>query len=552
MSVDFRQRSPGEILQILYRRKWLIVLPAITVFLAVAWVVRGLPEVFESTTLLTITPPKISEKVAPSLTDDDVSQRLQAISQMVLSRSSLEPMIVKYGLYERERASGMSMEAIVDRMKGKIKLDPEKADENRIVGFRISFRAPSPIVAQQATAELGQKYVTAQTVESKQSAENTKEFIDSQISQSRATLDGLDKQRLDIMSRNIDTLPESAQGLIAQLQGLRQREQSISKEKETLINERGRIQETIRSINSQMNLVETFGEKETQDAVNQASRVEDTPAYGEMLKRRVDLVSKLENLKKQYREKHPDIVQAQTEIKTVDAEIEKLKKSTEQRIKAVNQSSSRKTELQKRSLEIEREKSEGHYAQVGQQILNKDEELKQNLVQIGGLEAKINTIPSVKVALEGLNNQYASAKAGYEDLLKKYSNAQQQVERETNEQGEAIRVVDPASLPQSPVNASKRPMFMGIGLAAGLVLGLLLAAVYEVPRLFKLQTAHDVEHYTGMNVLVSVPPLLSEGETARLNRIGRAKVLAGMVGSLLSIPVVIVVLQATQLLERLN
>ena len=40
----------------------------------------------------------------------------------------------------------------------------------------------------------------------------------------------------------------------------------------------------------------------------------------------------------------------------------------------------------------------------------KDEELRQNAGQIAALEAKINTIPNVKVALEGINNQYQSAK----------------------------------------------------------------------------------------------------------------------------------------------
>ena len=33
------------------------------------------------------------------------------------------------------------------------------------------------------------------------------------------------------MMRNVDTLPESSQGLIAQLTGLRQREQTIAKTK---------------------------------------------------------------------------------------------------------------------------------------------------------------------------------------------------------------------------------------------------------------------------------------------------------------------------------
>jgi DNA anti-recombination protein RmuC len=53
----------------------------------------------------------------------------------------------------------------------------------------------------------------------------------------------------------------------------------------------------------------------------------------------------------------------------------------------------------------------------------KDEELRQNAGQISVLEAKINQIPNVKVALEGINNQYQSAKTTYDDLLKKTNDA---------------------------------------------------------------------------------------------------------------------------------
>ena len=228
------------------RRKWQIILPAAAVFFAVFWVVRGLPSYYMSTTFLTLTPPAISEKVAPSLTDEDLSQRLQSINQTVLSRSSLEPMIAKFDLYASDREAGVPIERIVDKMRGIISVVPEKAENEKVVGFRISFRDRSPQSAKDVTAELAGKYVAAQTAESTQSAETTREFINNQMAQAKSTLDALDKQRLEIMMQNVETLPESSQGLIAQLEGLRQREGTISKDKETLITEKGRVQENIR------------------------------------------------------------------------------------------------------------------------------------------------------------------------------------------------------------------------------------------------------------------------------------------------------------------
>ncbi len=552
MSVEFRQRSAGEYLKMLKNRKWLILLPAVAVFTSVFWVVRGLPSHYVSTTFLTLTPPAISEKVAPSLTDDDLSQRLQAINQSVLSRSSLEPMLEKFDLYAADKAAGVPVERIVDRMHDNIAVVPEKADNEKVVGFRISFRDRSPETARDVTAELAGKYVTAQTVESTLSAETTREFINNQLDQAKTNMDALEKERLNIMMRNVETLPESAQGLIAQLEGLRQREATISKDKESLVNEKGRVQEGIRALNSQMRLIENFGENETKVAVEQASRIEDTPAYAQLVQKRAELSAKLENLKKRYQEKNPEIIQARTDINKINEEIEKLASNTEKRVSQANQAGTRRAELNKQNLEIERDKAEGQIAQIEDQLKMKEGDLVQNAGQISMLESKINSIPNVKVALEGVTTQLELAKSAYDEILKKYNNAQQQVERESNAQGESIRVVDPANLPQTPENASKRPLFIGLGALAGLGFGFFLAALFEIPRLMTIQNIEDAKHYTGLPVLASVPELLSDKEVESGRRRYALKVAAGFAAAVLSVPILIIVLQMSRIIERFS
>ena len=552
MGVEFRHRSAGEYLQMIRNRKWHVLLPATAVFIAVFWVVRGLPSNYVSTTFLTLAPPAISEKVAPSLTDDDLSQRLQAINQSVLSRSSLEPMLQKFNLYEAERAASVPVERIVDRLRNNISVLPEKADNEKVVGFRISFRDRSPETAQAVTAELARKYVLAQTVESKQSAEMTREFINNQLEQAKQNLDSLEKERLDIMLKNVATLPESAQGLIAQLEGLRLSEGTISKDKETLINEKGRVQESVRAMNSQMRLIENFGETETKQAVEQAARIEDTPAYAQLVQKRAEYGARLENLKKQYRDRHPDIIQTQTEINKINEELEKLSRNTENRVKQANQAGSRKAELQKKSLEIDRDKANNQILQIDEQLRMKDAELRANAGQIAQIESRINSIPNVKVALEGVSNRLDLAKSAYDEILKKFNNAQQQVEREANAQGESIRVVDPANLPQTPENASKRPFIIALGAIFGLALGLILAATLEVPRLLTVRSIDDAKHYTGLPLLAAVPDLLTEAEISAARRAHYLKVAAGFAAMIISIPMLIIVLQFTRIIDRIS
>src|ERR1051325_6605652 len=114
MSVEFRQRKPGELIGIVKRQKWLILLPTITMTVAIGYVAYKLPSIYESTSLLTVKPPTVSPHLVQALTNEDISQRLQTINQEFLSRSSLEPMVQKYDLYRTERAAGVPTELIVD------------------------------------------------------------------------------------------------------------------------------------------------------------------------------------------------------------------------------------------------------------------------------------------------------------------------------------------------------------------------------------------------------------------------------------------------------
>jgi polysaccharide chain length determinant protein (PEP-CTERM system associated) len=550
MSVEFRQRKPGEIAAMIRREKWLILLPMITLTAAIGYVVYRLPSIYESTSLLTVKPPTISSNLVASLSSEDLSQRLQTINQEVLSRSSLEPMVQKYDLYKPERASGMPMELIVDKMYKNIKVELEESGEQKVAAFRIRYRDRDPQAARNVVAELASKYVNAQVQQSTEIAESTNRLFENQLTEKKANLDDLEKQRLDIMMQNVQTLPESEQGLVAQLQGLRGSDDTLAKEKEMLMVEKGRLSDAIAANNRQMRLIEDFGEKETTDSARAASQIEDTPAYGELMKHRADLQAQLDNLLKVYKEKHPAVIAKQSEIARVNEEFENLRRSADKRVQNATQASGRKAELQKKNLELDNDRIQSQIGSIEKQMVQKDAERQQNMGQIAVLEAKINTIPNVKVALEGVNARYQSAKNTYDEILKKKNDAETVVGVETNAQGETIRVQDPANVPQSPV-APKRFMLTLIGSGVGLLLGLVFAAFFEVPRLMKLQNLDDAKHYTQLPVLASVPPLLSSAEKSWIRRSGWMKLAAGAAAAVGIIPLIVLILQATRVFDRM-
>jgi uncharacterized protein involved in exopolysaccharide biosynthesis len=548
MAVEFRQKTAGEIGKIISRRIWHLLLPTLVGLIAMSWVVSKLPSIYQSRTLLTVKPAVISDKVVSSLSDDDLNQRLLTMNKEVLSRSSLEPMIAKYKLYETERSNGTPMELIIEKMVGNIKVEPDSNASEKVASFTIKFNDSIPRSAQQVTGELASMYVNSQIEELVGLSVTTKEFLDKQVNDVKGTLDTLAKRRLEVMMQNVETLPDNQQGLIAQLSGLRQKEDTLSKDKESLLKEKGRLSDNISSQNQQMRIIENFGQKDA-DAAGKKS-YKDSQAYGAMLNRRTELTAKLENQRKVYKDKMPEVVNTKTELAKVEEQIQAMAVDAKENAGDVVNATKQKADMQKQQIQIEITKLESQIAQADAQMGFKESELRQNAGQIAVLEAKINTIPNVKVALEGINNEYNSAKTAYDDVVKKSNESGMQVQVAGNAQGETIKVQDAANLPSVPVNSAKRLMLIAIGTIAGLALGLFLAGIFEIPRLFRIQNIEDAKHYTGLPVLASVPPLLTYQEIAWNRRLHWLKVLAGIAAAIGSIPLIAMALQLSKFLER--
>src|SRR5687767_8419164 len=163
MSADFRQRKPSEYLRILQRRKWLVILPAIAISVAVAYVVYRLPDVYESSTLIVVRPSTLPKNMVTTSTEDNLTRQLAGIQQVVNSRSSLEPLIQKYDLYKAERLRGEPIEGVINMMRMDINVKVNTSRNDITNGFNISYRYRDAKTAQAITSELAGKYISVQT-----------------------------------------------------------------------------------------------------------------------------------------------------------------------------------------------------------------------------------------------------------------------------------------------------------------------------------------------------------------------------------------------------
>lgn len=535
MSVEFRQRTPGEYARILWRRKWLIVLPAIAVASAIAIVVWRLPNVYESTTLLVVRPQTISTDVVPALSENDLSMRINNINQVVQSRSSLEPLILKYDLYKRERESGMPMEMVVEKMRKDIAVDIERGRNENIPAFRITYRERDPRKTQAVTSELASMYVNAQARDTTDMGRQTKDFFEKQIAEAKAQLDEIDRRRLEYMSQHVNSLPTQAQALVAQYTGLREQQKA-------LMAEIGRLNDRRSALSAQLSTLKQVAQQSEEDIASQVGDPKSTPAYGALVARKATLEAEYQNMLTTLKEANPDVKAKKAELDAVVREMKQMEDSANARIEKLKKERAGRPNLSIKDSEINIQLAENEIARLQKQ-------LDVTNAQIGDIEARINAVPEAEVALQAMNREYETKKVAYDDLLKRQAQANIGSAIAMNAQGETIQVIDPANLPQSHV-APKRLMLVLMGLGLGFGVGLIFAAARELPRLLTIQTVDDAAHYTNLPVLVSVPELQTPQEALVVPRRRLLLLAAGIVITIMSIPLLAFAFKLTGIFNR--
>ena len=536
MSVQFRHRTTGEYARIIWKRKWLILLPTIAIASSVAWVVMRLPDVYESHTLIVVKPATISPAVVPAMSEETLTRQINAINQVVMSRTSLEPLVVKYRLYETERAHGEPMESVIDGMRQDIKVE---LDTSRDItnGFKITFRGRDPRTTQAVTGELASKYIDAQTEESAKTGRVTKEFFEQRLAELKEDLDTIAQKRLNFMTQNLSHLPGQAGLLGTQLTGLFEQQKS-------LITNIGRLSDQQNILSQSLGDLEKQREQEIDNIIEEGNDPKKSPEYLLLKQRESSLEAEVRDMKRQYKPANPDLIKKQDELASVQNKMKAVleegrDRAEEKRKRYESQTDPRINQVK---YNLENTKSE---------IARQQKQLDDTNAQIADVRRNINAIPDVQVGLEALDREYNTKQEAYNDLLKKQQNADTVADISSGQQGTSIAVVDAANLPEVPV-APKRMTLIGLGVVLGFFAGLGLAALFEIPRLLTVQTTNDAEHYTGLPVLVAVPELLTPQEARWLPRRRLLLLASGVIATIISIPALAYVLKWTHFFDRFS
>lgn len=487
-----RKYTPDDVIRIVLRRKWLVVLPFAIGIIGAQFVARRLPHLYRSETLIQVVPQQIPETIVKSTVTAKLEERLPAISEQIMSRSRLELIISDYNLYPSERARHV-MEDVIAKMRADITGPTLVGKES----FRLSYVNPDPLVAQKVTARLASLYIDENKRDRANQADGTNQFLETQLAESKRRLLESEKKLADYQRQFAGQLPsEQAANLQASANAQMQLQavsESISRaaERRLLVERQLADAQTVPPAAAAPETSTNAGPPTTAQQL-QAAR------------------AKLEAYRLQYTEDHPDVRTLERTVRDLEARADEEARSP-----------SKQSAMPASPAEAARQKRIGDLKSdldvIDHQIAASQLEESNLKKRISEYQAKVDAVPTRQAELVELTRDYETLRASYNNLLAKQEESKLASNLERREGGEQFRPLDPASLPEKPYNHLLR---MGVavgGALLGLIAGLALVGLLEYGD-SSFKSEEEIVRILNLPVLALVPVLIQEQERKVLRR----------------------------------
>src|ERR1700730_12196519 len=310
-SQDWVSPSLADYWAIVGRRRWWILLPAFLCW-AVLW--GGgwlLPNTYQSEALILVEQQKVPEHyVVPNVTIR-LQDRLQSMTQQILSRTRLQATIDRFHLYPPRRGLSSLLQTgdPVQQMRKDIKIDLVAAPGHPedLTAFRIYYSADSPQLAQQVNSELTSLFIDENLKSQQQLSESTTAFLENQLSDARLKLEDQEAKVRAFKAKHFGNLPSQVETNVQILSGLQAQLQNT--------------QRALDAANQQKLYLESL-QKEYQTVQESLGNGNSAGASPNSLnKDLLDLRRQLREAQLRYTEDHPDVVKLKEKV----AKMEKLK-----------------------------------------------------------------------------------------------------------------------------------------------------------------------------------------------------------------------------------
>jgi succinoglycan biosynthesis transport protein ExoP len=461
-----------------------------------SWV---LPPKYQSSTLILVEQPTMPKDYVTPNVNDDLQERLQSITQQILSRTRLLHIIDQFGLYASDHTQRTPDEK-VELMRKDIKIDLVRNGRNQISSFNICFTSRNPRLAQQVTSELSNLFISENLQARQHQSEDTTNFLEAQLEAARASLSEQEDKVRAFKGQHAGEMPGQLASNLQILSGL----QSQLRTEEDALNAAKQQHVYLQTMVDQYRALQGQGKGKGGVLVGG-----ELSALDQELDR---LTAQLADLKARYTDQHPD-------VRKVKEQIAETEKNREQLLAEMKASSAQPASSDASSLSVQNaDPSQAPMlAQVQSQLKSNQIELSNREHAVADLkdrieayQVRLNQEPIREQQLADLTRGYDQSKANYDELLKKKNESAMATKMELLQQGERFRIMDPPSLPQKP-EFPNRLTFCALGVGLGVLLGAAVAGAFELLDK-RLHTVEEIRDLVPAEVICEIPAILNSSD----------------------------------------
>jgi len=539
------------------RRRFLIIPLAIILLLSIVLVV-ALPSVYRSTATILIEEQEIPSELVKSTVTTFADQRIQIISQRIMSRSNLVDIIKKYDLYASDRKS-KTEEVILEKMRDSIKVETISADvidprsghpTKATIAFSLAFDDESPALSQKVTNELTSLFLKENIKSRTESAENAALFLSEEARRLKDKIQQLQAKLASFKEQNLQQLPEANQLNQQELTSLTNQLMSLDTQERNALDRRFYLEGQLAQIDPNALATNAAG-----------NRVFD------MKDRLKELQSQYPSLLARYSDNHPDVIKTKREIESLQKEIganidlnklnaELTEKKAELAL-LLKQYSDRHPDvvkLQKQISSLQQalvEASQNNYSNVAiepdnpayitlkSQLEAANSDIKSIDVTRGKLRTRIEELrtnlmqsPLVEKDYMDLVQELNNTNQRYQEVSSREMEAQISQQLEIEKKGERFTLIDPPQEPLEPVSPNRMAiLFLGFVLAiAGGFGTVALAEMMDA----SIHSEKAIANILGVAPLATIPYLESRSEKQKYRTQRRALLLGALITALVA------------------
>lgn len=513
------------------------------------------PPTYRSTGTILIEQQEVPTDFVRSAVSSYADQRVQTISQRVMTSANLLGIIEKFNLYPDKRDT-LTREALVDTIRNNIDLkmisadvvDPRQGRPTKAtIAFSVSFDDRNPQTAARVANELTSLYLSENIESRKQLAADTAGFLRSESERLGKRVEALEQKLAAFKAQNSDKLPELYQINLQMMDRSEQNLRDIESRIRALDQQILFLDAQLTQTNPTGMVVTENGERvlsprdrlkllRSQYATAVAQYKPDHPDVLR-LKRTIEGLEAqlgdsgdrntiqraltaaqgdLDVASKRYSPDHPDVKRLKETVAQLQAE---LKKATAEPDKPVDEGADNPAYV---SIRTQREAAMTERASLTTQV-------SQIHARIAELEQRQAQAPAVEREYTDLMRNLQSERAQYDDLRQKEMDAQLVENLETQRKGERFTLIEPPIQPEIPVSPNRKLIVL---LGGVLAIGAAIGAMFLLETLdTRIRDRDHVVQLLGVPPLAAVPYIeLAEEQRARRKR--RMFSLAGVAATL--------------------